>query len=163
MKSPSRGHLTTARFERRRSARTCSGRIAAVLHTWLVIAPVLSACAVGGAPGGPSAKQATQQAPKATTPCQPKAGDSSAATRCTTDQDASGDLSTVEAYTPGYNTWATLAPLPTARRAAAAVAGNDRRLYINRGLGHLLRVRFNVRPEITVFRLTTGTEEPAAT
>jgi predicted MPP superfamily phosphohydrolase len=31
--------------------------------------------------------------------------------------------------------------------------GNGRRLYINRGLGHLLRVRFNVRPEITVFRL----------
>lgn len=29
-----------------------------------------------------------------------------------------------------------------------------RRLYINRGLGHLLRVRFNVRPEVTVFRLT---------
>ncbi len=28
-----------------------------------------------------------------------------------------------------------------------------RRLYINRGVGHLLRVRFNVRPEITVFRL----------
>jgi predicted MPP superfamily phosphohydrolase len=31
--------------------------------------------------------------------------------------------------------------------------GHGRRLYINRGLGHLLRVRFNVRPEITVFRL----------
>lgn len=30
---------------------------------------------------------------------------------------------------------------------------NGRRLYINRGLGHLLKVRFNVRPEITVFRL----------
>ena len=29
-----------------------------------------------------------------------------------------------------------------------------RQLYINRGLGHLLRVRFNARPEITVFRLT---------
>lgn len=28
-----------------------------------------------------------------------------------------------------------------------------RRLYINRGLGHLLQVRFNVRPEITVFTL----------
>jgi predicted MPP superfamily phosphohydrolase len=26
-------------------------------------------------------------------------------------------------------------------------------MYINRALGHLLRVRFNVRPEITVFRL----------
>lgn len=28
-----------------------------------------------------------------------------------------------------------------------------RSLYINRGLGHLLRVRFNVRPEVTVFQL----------
>lgn len=30
---------------------------------------------------------------------------------------------------------------------------DGRRLYINRGLGHLLRVRFNVRPEITIFTL----------
>ena len=29
----------------------------------------------------------------------------------------------------------------------------DRRLYINRGVGHLLKVRFNVRPEVTVFEL----------
>jgi predicted MPP superfamily phosphohydrolase len=29
-----------------------------------------------------------------------------------------------------------------------------RRLYINRGVGHLTRVRFNVRPEVTVFELT---------
>ena len=29
-----------------------------------------------------------------------------------------------------------------------------RRMYINRGVGHLLRVRFNARPEITIFRLT---------
>ncbi len=29
-----------------------------------------------------------------------------------------------------------------------------RTLYINRGIGHLLRARFNVRPEVTVFRLT---------
>lgn len=28
-----------------------------------------------------------------------------------------------------------------------------RRLYINRGVGHLFRVRFNVRPEITIFTL----------
>ncbi len=28
-----------------------------------------------------------------------------------------------------------------------------RNLYINRGLGHLMRVRFNVRPEVTVFEL----------
>ncbi len=33
---------------------------------------------------------------------------------------------------------------------------DGRRLYINRGLGHLLQVRFNVRPEITVFTLTTS-------
>lgn len=32
------------------------------------------------------------------------------------------------------------------------LSGN-RTMYINRGLGHLLRVRFNCRPEITVFRL----------
>lgn len=31
--------------------------------------------------------------------------------------------------------------------------GNERRLYISRGLGHLLQVRINVRPEITVFEL----------
>jgi uncharacterized protein len=32
------------------------------------------------------------------------------------------------------------------------LSGN-RRLYINRGVGHLLRVRLNVRPEVTVFEL----------
>lgn len=31
--------------------------------------------------------------------------------------------------------------------------GDGRTLYVNRGLGHLLRVRFNARPEITVFTL----------
>ena len=31
--------------------------------------------------------------------------------------------------------------------------GNGRRLYINRALGHLWPIRFNVRPEITVFTL----------
>lgn len=30
---------------------------------------------------------------------------------------------------------------------------DSRRLYINRGIGHLLKVRFNVRPEVTVFTL----------
>lgn len=29
----------------------------------------------------------------------------------------------------------------------------NRQLYINRGVGHLTRVRFNVRPEVTVFEL----------
>jgi predicted MPP superfamily phosphohydrolase len=33
-----------------------------------------------------------------------------------------------------------------------AVSGS-RRLYISRGVGHLLQVRFNVRPEVTVFAL----------
>jgi uncharacterized protein len=32
----------------------------------------------------------------------------------------------------------------------------ERRLYINRGVGHLLRVRFNVRPEVTVFELRSA-------
>jgi predicted MPP superfamily phosphohydrolase len=32
--------------------------------------------------------------------------------------------------------------------------GDGRRLYVNRALGHLRRVRFNVRPEITAFTLT---------
>jgi len=34
--------------------------------------------------------------------------------------------------------------------------GPGRMLYINRALGHALHVRFNVRPEITVFTLTNG-------
>ncbi len=33
---------------------------------------------------------------------------------------------------------------------------DGRTLYINRALGHLWQVRFNVRPEITVFRLEKG-------
>ncbi len=32
----------------------------------------------------------------------------------------------------------------------------SRRLYISRGVGHLLKARFNVRPEITVFTLRTA-------
>lgn len=32
--------------------------------------------------------------------------------------------------------------------------GNGRRLYLNRGIGYLRRVRFNCRPEITLFELT---------
>ena len=34
---------------------------------------------------------------------------------------------------------------------------DGRHLYVNRGLGHLRRVRFAVRPEITAFRLTRAT------
>ena len=51
--------------------------------------------------------------------------------------------------------------LPVANRRYTAgefALTHDRRLYINRGLGHLLRVRFNVRPEITVFRLRAATQ-----
>lgn len=46
-------------------------------------------------------------------------------------------------------------PVRNPRYVAGEVdAGGGRTLYINRALGHLLRVRFNARPEITVFRLT---------
>jgi predicted MPP superfamily phosphohydrolase len=31
-----------------------------------------------------------------------------------------------------------------------------RKLYINRGVGYLFRVRFNVRPEVTVFEMVAG-------
>ncbi|TDB65785.1 metallophosphoesterase [Arundinibacter roseus] len=34
--------------------------------------------------------------------------------------------------------------------------GDGRTLYINRALGHLIQVRFNVRPEITLFELVKG-------
>jgi predicted MPP superfamily phosphohydrolase len=34
----------------------------------------------------------------------------------------------------------------------------DRRLYISRGVGHLLQVRFNVRPEVTVFTLRPASD-----
>lgn len=33
---------------------------------------------------------------------------------------------------------------------------NARKMYISRGVGHLLRVRFNVRPEVTIFQLTSA-------
>jgi predicted MPP superfamily phosphohydrolase len=40
------------------------------------------------------------------------------------------------------------------RYAAGAVdLGGGRHLYVNRGLGYVQRVRFNARPEITLFRL----------
>lgn len=43
-------------------------------------------------------------------------------------------------------------PVVNARYVAGEYAvGNGRRLYINRGVGHLIPVRFCVRPEITVF------------
>jgi uncharacterized protein len=46
-------------------------------------------------------------------------------------------------------------PVKNKRYFAGAVdLGDGRHLYINRALGHLLQVRFNVRPEVTAFRLT---------
>ena len=45
-------------------------------------------------------------------------------------------------------------PVQNKRYTAGEVdVGEGRRLYINRGLGHLIQVRFNVRPEITLFTL----------
>jgi hypothetical protein len=41
----------------------------------------------------------------------------------------SGDLNTVEAYTPATNTWATVASMPTARNSLAAATGHDGRIY----------------------------------
>jgi predicted MPP superfamily phosphohydrolase len=47
-----------------------------------------------------------------------------------------------------------LLPVRNPRYTAGEIPLEDgRRLYINRGLGHLLQVRFNVRPEITAFTL----------
>lgn len=51
-----------------------------------------------------------------------------------------------------------LLPVRNKRYSAGEIPIEDgRRLYINRGLGHLLRVRFNVRPEITSFTLRAAT------
>jgi predicted MPP superfamily phosphohydrolase len=36
-----------------------------------------------------------------------------------------------------------------------SLTGN-RRLYISRGVGHLIRIRMNVRPEVTLFELQRG-------
>ena len=49
-----------------------------------------------------------------------------------------------------------LLPVKNRRYVAGEIelTGN-RQMYISRGVGHLLRVRFNVRPEIPIFRLQT--------
>ncbi len=48
-------------------------------------------------------------------------------------------------------------PVQNKRYAAGAVAvGDGRTVYINRGVGHTLPVRVNVRPEITSYRLVRG-------
>lgn len=45
-------------------------------------------------------------------------------------------------------------PVRNRRYTAGTIAlDGERTLYINRGLGHLTKVRFNVRPEITLHRL----------
>jgi uncharacterized protein len=49
--------------------------------------------------------------------------------------------------------------LPVKNRLYSAgqyALSNNRTLYINRALGHLWQVRFNVRPEITIFELQNG-------
>jgi hypothetical protein len=47
-----------------------------------------------------------------------------------------------------------LLPVVNRRNVAGEVAlSGNRRMYISRGVGHLLRVRFNVRPEVTIFEL----------
>ena len=52
---------------------------------------------------------------------------------------------------------APILPVKNRRYTAGAFdLGDGRHLYINRALGYLQRVRFNVRPEITVFRLTVA-------
>jgi predicted MPP superfamily phosphohydrolase len=52
-----------------------------------------------------------------------------------------------------------LLPVKNRRYTSGAFALSGKRsMYISRGVGHLLQVRFNVRPEITVFRLVGGTE-----
>jgi len=51
-----------------------------------------------------------------------------------------------------------LLPVKNVRYAAGEVdLGDGRRLYVNRALGYLRRVRFNARPEITVFTLARAT------
>jgi len=50
-----------------------------------------------------------------------------------------------------------LLPVSNRRYTAGEFDLSDgRSLYINRGVGHLLQVRFNVRPEVTVFELVPG-------
>lgn len=50
---------------------------------------------------------------------------------------------------------APVLPVKNERYVSGAVAGpGGRKLYINRGLGYMHRIRFNARPEITLFRFT---------
>lgn len=55
-----------------------------------------------------------------------------------------------------------LLPVENKRYTAGAFGlSGGRRLYISRGVGHLLQVRFNVRPEVPVFRLRRAHEDKA--
>lgn len=48
-------------------------------------------------------------------------------------------------------------PVDNPRYTAGEIAlSGQRQLYISRGVGYLIRARFNVRPEVTVFRLKQG-------
>ncbi|MGB2634160.1 MAG: metallophosphoesterase [Candidatus Acidiferrum sp.] len=50
-----------------------------------------------------------------------------------------------------------LLPVKNRRYVAGEIElSENRRMYISRGVGHLLRVRFNARPEIATFRLESG-------
>ena len=50
-----------------------------------------------------------------------------------------------------------LLPVSNRRYTAGAFAiHGGRTVYINRGLGHIIRVRFNARPEITLFQLVSA-------
>ncbi len=52
---------------------------------------------------------------------------------------------------------APMLPVKNKKYAAGKVVlDNNRTLYINRALGHLWQVRFNVRPEITLFELVNA-------
>ncbi|MDB5203485.1 MAG: phosphoesterase [Ferruginibacter sp.] len=52
---------------------------------------------------------------------------------------------------------APMLPVKNKKYAAGKVdLTNGRTLYVNRALGHLYQVRFNVRPEITIFQLVAG-------
>jgi hypothetical protein len=50
---------------------------------------------------------------------------------------------------------APILPVRNRRYAAGAVRlGGGRTLYVSRGVGHVLQVRYNCRPEATLFRMT---------
>jgi N-acetylneuraminic acid mutarotase len=51
--------------------------------------------------------------------------------------DGSIIANTVEAYSPGTNTWTILAPMPTARANLAAAIGNDGRIYVIGGFNNV--------------------------